>query len=170
MRTDDRLNVRAWLEAEQAGQVDEADRRFRVLTVVLPRLEASLGFVDRVLDRMGTRWAPAGSVWTGWWLRGMVAASVVTLGAVLGSWSVRAVLFTVLASIQTVAWALGQAVAGAQAWIGTALTVWDGVAHAGIVVGRLLVAPGPALMLTLNLAVAASAVAALQRLLARQED
>jgi len=172
MRTDDRLNVRTWLEAERAGRIDEADRQFKLLAVALPRLGPLPGFAERVLVRVRAAIAPAPAMglWNAWWLHGLVAASVITLGAVLGSWSARAVLFTVLASIQTVAWGLARTGAALQAWVGTALTVWEGVAHAGIVIGRLLVAPAPALMLTLNLAVAASAVAALQRLLARQED
>ena len=170
MRTEDRHIVRAWLEAERAGRTDEADRRFRHVAVALPRLEPSWWFTGRVMARLGfLRWA-GGDVWRSWWLRGMVAASVVTLGAALGTWTARSALFTAVASAETVGWGVSQASVGVGAWARLAFTVWTAVAHAGLVVGRLLASPETAFILMLNLAVAASAAAALQRLLARQEE
>ena len=57
-----------------------------------------------------------------------------------------------------------------QAWVGSALALWAGLARAALAIGRLLAGPGPVLLLTLNLTVAAAALLALRRLMPLQEN
>jgi len=75
-----------------------------------------------------------------------------------------------VASVHAVAWGLQQAGTASSAWVGSALTAWAGLAHAAVVLGRLLAGPGAILMLMINLTVAAAALAALRRLIPIQEN
>jgi len=163
--------VADWLAAEAAGRQDEADLAFAGVAEALPGLAPSPQFVSSVMQRVATeRVAGPSAVWASWWLRAMVAASLVMLGAVSGTVTWKSVLFASLTTVQTVAWGLNQLAAGGRAWLGAALAAWDGVAHVGAALGRVLVAPGPAAVILVNLAVASCALAALQRLLIRQES
>ena len=162
--------VRGWLAAERAGTADEADRAFAPVALALPKRQPSRRFTVDVMARIALHTKPVVKWWTWWGVQTGVAASLVTLGVVLGTWSPRSMLVTTIASAQALVWGLDQVVTGSVVWIETALTLWGGAAHAAVVVGRLLVTPGPALLVGANLAVAASACVALQRLLAPQED
>ena len=170
MATDKRDIVGDWLAAEQAGKADEADRAFASVARALPKLPPSGRFSANVMARVASHPAPLAGWWSSWGVRAAVAASLVTLGVVLGTWSVRSMLFAAVATAQTVVWGIDQVVTGSVVWIETALTIWGSAAHAAVVVGRLLVTPGPALWVCANLAVAACACAALQRLLVLRED
>lgn len=168
MRTDRQTNLRAWLTAEEAGRPEEADGLFRAIARLLPRVGPPDRFADRVLARIAP--APkADDIWAAWWLRAAIATTLVTAGVAAGSWPVRTTFRAVLASLHLAIWGVDQVGTGLQAWVGSALTAWAGLAQAAVVLGRLLVAPGPAMLLTLNLAVAGAAFAALQRLLAQEE-
>ena len=170
MGHDPRQAVREWLEAEHAGQPDGADRAFARAAHVLPRLHPSARFADAVLARLGTRPEPAPDLWASWWLRGLIGAALVAVGVLVVSLSGGAWILAMTASVHTVAWGLGHAGTAASAWVGSALTAWAGVAHAAVVLGRLLSGPGAILMLILNLTVAAAALMALGRLVPMQEN
>jgi len=171
MIADKRDMVRDWLAAERAGRSEEADRVFSSLAQALPKRRPPGSFAAGVMARVNSAAAqPAGSWWAWWGVRAGVAASVLTLGLVLGSWSARSMFFTAIAAAQSVAWGLDQVVTGSVVWIETGLTLWGSAAHAAVVVGRLLVAPGPAMLVGANLAIAVCAFAALRRLLVSQED
>ncbi len=170
MAHDPRLAVRDWLEAELAGQPDAADRAFARAAHVLPRLQPSARFADAVLVRLGVRPEPPPDLWAAWWLRGLIGAALVPVGVLVVSLSGGAWITAVTASVQAVAWYLGHAGTAVSAWVGSALTAWAGVAHAAVVLGRLLSGPGAILMLMLNLTVAAAALVALRRLVPLQEN
>jgi hypothetical protein len=169
MAHDPRRAVREWLEAEDAGQPDAADRAFARAATVLPRLQPSARFADAVLARLGAPPAVP-DLWASWWLRGLIGAALVSVGILVASLSGEAWVSAAIGSVHTVAWGLGRAGTAASAWIGSALTAWAGVAHASVVLGRLLAGPGAILMLTLNLTVAAAALVALRRLIPIQEN
>jgi len=169
MAHDSRDAVRAWLEAERAGDADRADLAFRQVAAHLPRLRPSAAFADAVMRRVVVPAREAG-IWASWWLRGLVAGALVSVGAVVVSLSGGAWLSAGLSSIQAVAWAVGRAGTVASAWIGSALAAWGGLAHAATVVGRLLAGPDAVLVLLLNLTAAAAALLALRRLLPVQEN
>jgi hypothetical protein len=169
MAHDPRHAVREWLEAEHAGQPDAADRAFARAAAVLPRLQPSARFADAVLARLGAS-ATAPDPWASWWLRGLIGAALVSVGVLVVSLSGGGWISAVLASVHSVAWGLGHAGTAVSAWVGSALTAWAGVAHAAVVLGRLLSGPGAILMLILNLTVAAAALTALRRLVPMQEN
>jgi hypothetical protein len=75
-----------------------------------------------------------------------------------------------LTSVRGVAWGIGQVSTAVHAWVGSALTLWAGLAQAAIVVGRLMTGPGPLMLLALNFAVAGAALHALRRLMPLQEN
>jgi hypothetical protein len=170
MAQDPRHAVREWLEAEQAGQPDAADRAFAQAAAALPRLQPSARFADAVLARLGVPPQAAPDLWASWWLRGLVGAALVSVGVLVVSLSGGAWISALVASVHTVAWGLGQAGTAVSAWVGSALIAWAGVAHAAVVLGRLLSGPGAILMLMLNLTVAAAALVALRRLVPMQEN
>ena len=170
MATDKRNIVGDWLAAEEAGRHEDADRAFASVAGALPMLTPSREFASKVMARIAPRTASPAAWWSSWDVRVAVAASLVTLGIVLGTWSARSMLFAAIAMAQAVVWGINQVVMGSVVWVETALTMWGTAAHAAVVVGRLLVTPGPALWVCANLAVAACACAALQRLLVSQED
>jgi hypothetical protein len=169
MAHDPRDIVREWLEAEDAGKTDVADRAFRLVASGLPRLRPAAGFADAVLARISPP-AAVPDIWASWWLRGMVGAALLSVGVLVVSLTGGAWLTAVLASVRTVAWGLGQAGTVMVAWIASALTAWAGLAHAAVVLGRLLAGPGAMLVLMLNLTVAAAALVALRRLIPMQEN
>jgi hypothetical protein len=170
MPTDHRDIVGDWLAAERAGRSEEADRAFASVALALPKQQPSRRFAANVMAQVALRTPPLADWWTLWGVRTAVAASMVTLGVVLGTWSPRSMLFAAVASAQTFVWGLDQVVTGSVVWIETALTMWGSAAHAAVVIGRLLITPGPAMLVCANLAVAACACAALQHLLASQEN
>lgn len=170
MRNDEQNTVRDWLEVERIGKAEEADRAFASVARVLPRWEPSRRFATGVMARLASVTQPAVEWWAWWAVRGAVAASVVTLGVVLGTWSARSMFFAAIAVAQSLVWGVDRVVSGTAVWIETALTLWGSAAHAAVVVGRLLVAPEPAMLVGASLAIAACGYAALQRLLALQED
>jgi hypothetical protein len=161
--------VREWLDAERAGHTEEADRRFREVAAALPRLQPSAGFADAVIARAGLA-LPRPDLWASWWIRGAIATAMLSVGVLAVSLSAAAWFDALLASVQHVAWGLGQLSAGVRAWVGSALTVWAGLAQAASVVGRLMAGPGPLVLLALNFAVAVAAFCALRRLMPLQEN
>jgi hypothetical protein len=92
------------------------------------------------------------------------------VGALAVSLPAAAWFDAILASIQHVAWGVGQLSAGASGWVGGALALWSGLANAAGAVGRLMAGPGPLMVLALNFAVAVGAFCALRRLMPLQEN
>lgn len=170
MRTEERDIVGGWLAAERAGRSEDADKAFASVALALPKLHPSRRFAADVMARVASGTQPLADWWTSWGLRAGVATAMLTLGVLLGTWSTRSIFFAAVATVQALVSGLDQVVTGSVVWIEIALTMWGSAAHAAVVVGRLLVTPGPALLVGANLAVAACAYAALQRLLASQED
>jgi hypothetical protein len=170
MRPEDRDVVRNWLHAEETGGAEAADRAFASVASALPMRLPSRRFAARVMTRVSASTTPL-TVWrTSWEARLAVAASLITLGVVLGTWSFRSMFFATLAIAQSFAWGVGQVATGSVVWIETALAMWETAAHAAAVLSRLLATPGPAMVVGVNVAVAACACAALRRLLASQEE
>lgn len=161
--------VRDWLEAEQAGRTDAADQVFRLVAAGLPRLRPPAGFADAVLVRIGAT-QPVPDIWASWWLRAAVGAAMLSVGVLVVSLTAGAWVSAILGSVHAVAWGLGHAGTAIAAWVGSALVAWSGLAHAAVVLGRLLAGPGAILMLMLNLTVAAAALLALRRLIPLQEN
>jgi hypothetical protein len=168
--TDKRDIVGNWLTAEQAGRSEDADRAFVSVAQALIRRPPPSSFAAAVMARVASDADPQAGWWTAWGGRTAVAACLLTLGVVLGTWPVRSMFFAVLAAAEAAVWGIDQVVTGSVVWVKTALTMWSSAAHAAVVVGRLLVTPEPALWVLVNLAVAACGCAALQRLLMSQED
>jgi hypothetical protein len=161
--------VREWLDAERAGHAEEADRRFRSVAADLPRLQPPAGFADAVMARVGlTR--PRPDLWASWWIRGAIATAMLSVGVLAVSLPAPAWFDALLASVQHVAWGLGQVLAGVRAWIVSVLALWAGLAHAANAVGRLMAGSGPLMLLALNFAVAVAAFWALRRLMPLQEN
>ena len=170
MPTDKRDIVGSWLTAEEAGRVEDADRAFASVARALIRRPPPSSFAAAVMARVASGSALQAGWWTAWGVRTAVSACLLTLGVVLGTWPVRSMFFAAVAAAETAVWGINQVVTGSVVWVKTALAMWGSAAHASVVVGRLLVTPGPALWVVMNLAVAACACAALQRLLMSQED
>jgi len=157
-----------WLNAERAGRVDDADERFRSVARVLDRFEMPRGFAAAVAARVAeARRVP--DVWSAWWTRAAIAASVLSAGAAAAALPAQGWFRAGLASLQSVALGLGDASAAAWAWIAGALAVWSGLGRAAAVVGRQMAGPEPVFFLALQFVLAAGAFAALRRLTAGQE-
>jgi hypothetical protein len=169
MATDPRRIVRDWLEAEHAGQVEEADRRFRRVAASLPRYQPPAWFTETALARAGVT-PPVRVVWAGWWVRWAAALALLSAAVLMAALPDDLWLTAVLTSVRSVASGLEHTAIGVHAWVGSALTVWAGLARAGLAVGRLLASPGPVLLLALNLTVAVAALVALRRLMPVQEN
>jgi len=169
MDTLDRDRVRAWLVAESSGREDAADGALAELMAGVPRLEPSRRFVGAVMAQIRESAEAPSTVWANWWVRGALASSLTLLGAVAGTASWQAVFDAIVATARNVGWSADRIATGFHAWVDVAGAFWTAVAHAATVLARLLVAPGPAMLLMFNLVLAAGALAALQRLLVTQE-
>jgi len=169
MAQDPRTIVRDWLEAEAAGRADAADRAFRRVAEGLPRLKTPAGFADAVLARIGAP-TPVPDLWASWWLRAAIGAALLSVGVLVVSLTAGAWASVLLGSVHAVAWILGHAGTAVGAWVGSALAAWSGLAHAAVVLGRMLAGPTAFLTLVLNLTVAAAALLALRRLIPLQEN
>lgn len=167
-RTSDE-HVRAWIAAEQAGRADEADRRFRSVARSIGRLAPPAGLADAVLARL-TIAAAARDVWSRWWARTAVATAVLSAGAAGAMITPAGWFRSLLASLHAAALSLGDASAAAWAWVAGAVTVWSGLGRAAAVLGRQLAGPEPMILLAVQFALAAGALAALRRLLPEQEN
>ena len=71
-------DVREWLKAEREGLDELAEHALTRALGGLGRRAPRPGFADRVLVRAGCLSAPAG--WTSWWVRGAVAAAILSAG------------------------------------------------------------------------------------------
>jgi hypothetical protein len=169
MTTHQDAGIRDWLEAEAEGRGEEADRRFRSISRGLARAAVPAGFADAVLARIGSARA-ARDVYSAWWIRAAVAASVVLVGGVAALVPVHVWVDAMLGSVQTVAVVVSRVVIGGRAWLAGGLALWAGLADAGAVIGRQLLGPVPLGLLAVNLAVALCAFGALRRLMALQEN
>ena len=170
MTIHDRHDLATWLAAERAGQYEEADRRFRPVAGRLTRWTPSPAFAAAVLARLDRFAAPVPDMWSAWWVRAAIGASMATAGIVLGSWSLRSVFMAGLASLHTALWAADSVLVAAGTSLTMALSAWSTVTHVAIVMGRLAAQPGPLVWLAVNLAIAAVALTALHRLLVMQEN
>jgi hypothetical protein len=169
MSTNQRLRVREWIEAERLGRTEEADLHFRLVAGILPALAPPPGFAAAVLARLRPGRSGA-DVWDRWWMRAVVAVCVLSAGAAGALLPLRGWIDAGLTSFHAVAWGLGQAAAGLQVWVASALVLWSGLAHAAAVVGRHLAGPAPLTVLGFNLIIAAGALVALRRLMPLQEN
>ncbi len=169
MATNAHRVVREWLAAERAGRAEDADRSFRTVAGALPRLGPPARFTDAVMARVGAMRA-APDPWSHWWVRAAVATCVLSAGGAGISLSPQGWFMAILTSLRTVALGVGDLSSALQAWVAGAVALWMGLAHAAVVVGRQIAGPAPLLILLLNFAMAAGALAALRRLMPSQEN
>jgi hypothetical protein len=170
MVTDNRDAVADWVADERAGRPDEADRTFSAVARSLPKLGPSQRFSADVMRRISAQ-ADVAQLRT--WpvaARLAIAASIACLGLALGGWTSRSMLLAAGSVAQALVWAGHQLLTGSLVWVEAALTTWGSVAHAAVVVGRQMVAPGPAALVFMNMAMALAGFVALQRLLKPRED
>jgi hypothetical protein len=168
MRTELHDHVRNWMGAEESGHDDAADRGFARVAAGWPRRQASPDFARQVFRKIGLP-APVSDVWAAWWMRALTAGALGLAGLFALSVSPAAWVVAWLSSVGAAAVALERTWTAIGVWMGAVVAVWSGVAHAALVVGRLMAAPGPLMLLAVNLTVAACAFAALRRLLVSQE-
>jgi hypothetical protein len=164
------LQVTAWLEAEQDGEMEAADRHFRSVIGRLPRLEPSPGFALRVLAH--ARMLPsqsASGVWVSWWLRIVVGTAMACTAVAVASLSMSDIVTAGVGVVRSVAIGIEHV----WDWTGSSATagfrVWTLAAQVGGALSTVCAQPGSAVFLATNLAAAAGALAALRRLLAPQE-
>jgi hypothetical protein len=169
MATNAHRDVREWLDAELAGRAEDADRRFRAVAGSLPRLDPPARFADAVMARVGAMRAVP-DLWARWWVRAAVAACVLSAGGAGLSLSPQGWFMAILASLRAVALGFGDLSSALHAWVTGAVALWAGLAHAAVVVGRQIAGPAPLLILLVNFAMAAGALAALSRLMPSQEN
>lgn len=165
-----------WLEAEEAGgDWDAADASFASLAATwLPMSEAPAGLTERIVAALPrtaeTRWARAlAGLMASWWVRGTVGAALLILGA--------GAAVAILGQFVTLGSALTLLSAGGAAVLETISTAWDGCAAAWPIVASLGQAAAAvaatrtaALVMLINLALAAGAFAGLTHLLPVAEE
>ncbi len=161
MTADPRRIVTAWLDAEDAGRLDEADAAFRTVAAGWPRQA-----VPADLARRLRALAPeATDPWASWWVRVPVGVAVFTVGLALGWQSAGTLASMGLASFQTVAAAVGAALGVVTIWVSMVAAVASPLVLAASALGRALAEPGPAAILVVGFGISAGALAALRRVL-----
>lgn len=168
MDRESRDRVAAWIRAEQNGAADEGDRAFAAVARGWGRVTVPDGLAARVAAA-AARLALGSGVWTSWWTRTGVAASLAAAGSMLALLPSGALGSMALGSVQMGAAGVDRALWTARAWLTMVGAVMQPVAHAATVLGGLLLAPAPLGVIAVNVAVAAGALAALRRLLAARE-
>ncbi len=165
-----------WLEAEEAGaDWDAADASFStVASRWLPLEEAPAGLTGRIMAAMPraaeTPWSRAlAGLLASWWARGAVGAAMLVLGV-----GVAAVILGQFITFSAALYALS---AGGSAALAAVSTMWHTCAAAwpiavslGQAAGELAATRTAALVVFVNLALAAGAFAGLNRLLAVREE
>ncbi len=174
--TERQQDLSRWLEAEDAsGDWDAADARFAAVAAVwLPILEAPAGLTERIMAAMPRtaepRWARAlAGLMVSWWVRGTVGAAMLILGAAVAVVPIGQ--FLTLGSVLTVV------AAGGHALLETVSTTWNGCVAAwpvavslGQTVATVTATRTAALVMLINLVLAAGAFAGLTHLLPVGEE
>jgi hypothetical protein len=162
-------DVRGWLEAELAGQAEEADVRFRTVGRRLERAAVPAGFADAVMARVAAAHAVR-DAYAKRWVRAAVGAALVLVGGVAALVPLSVWAGGLLTSVQVVAVGVSRVLIAGRAWASGGIALWTGLADAAAVIGRQLLGPLPMGLLAVNLAIALCAFAALRRLMAVQEN
>jgi hypothetical protein len=162
--------LHAWLRAEQAGRLDEADRLFRGVMSGVPRLAPGSDFAQRVLVAVGLA-APARApgLWVRWWMYALVGTALTLSAFAMASVSGPRMFGAGVGVIHTAAVSASRL----WAWAGTGATagwsIWQLLAQIGGALATILSVPAAGAFVAVNLLVAASALIALRRLLIPQE-
>ncbi len=159
---------RNWQDADRDGHFDEADRAFGAVAAAWTRAVPPAGLVAR-MAALGS--ASRGPVWN-WesiWLRLSLGAGLVMCGVALGAVSGRALGTLLLASVQTVAGAVGSMLTLADAWGRTAVAVGIVMARVARACGSALIDPFALSFVLVNVLLAAAALVALRRVLSVRE-
>jgi hypothetical protein len=169
-------NLERWLEAEAAGRLDAVEDALAALFAVLPALEPSAGFADRVMLAAGlarplerpVRWAMPRPV--SWTLRGLLAAAVALVALGLPALPVLMIsLWERFSLAGMVDAAVAALVAGCR-WLATTVSFWDGLARLGGWVAHTAAAPRVAALLLVGLIAAATALRLLADLIAHERS
>jgi hypothetical protein len=175
MRELDEKRLRRWLEAEDAGASDAADRLFGAVAAAhLSRIDVPAGFADRVLAALPEEtWTPARPAWdlaASWWARLTAIAAVGILGIGLALVTPGHVIALGLEAFSLAARGLDGVVASLAAAAGVWRASLDLLGALGQAAGHLAVTGIGPLLIAANLAVAVAAFAGLKHLLAPQEE
>jgi hypothetical protein len=166
-------NLARWLEAEEPGtDWDAADAHFAdVAAAWLPMADAPAGLASRVMAalplpaRESALSRALSGLTASWWARASIAAASVLLGAVAAI-----LVLGPLPGVDTVMAAMGAAGRGAVAAASLAWHAWTAawpvVASLGQTAATLSATPSAAILVFLNLVLAAGSLAGLSRLLA----
>jgi hypothetical protein len=174
-----RDRVAVWIRAEQDGSPDVGDRAFADVAGGWGRVSVPDGLAARVAlsalarrsDDASRAAKPAATaalgagLWTSWWIRAVVAASLAAAGTMLACLPGSALGALALGSVQIVATGVDRMLWAARAWVETVGAIAGPVADAATVLGGVLTAPAPLCVMVVNMAVAAGAMAALRRIL-----
>lgn len=159
---------RNWLDADRDGHLDEADRAFGAVAAAWTRAEPPAGLVARVAAFGSASPAPVWN-WESIWLRLSVGAGLVMCGLALGAVSGRTLGALLLASVQTVAGAVGSMLALADAWGRAAVAVGFVMTRVARACGSVLIDPLALVVVLVNVLLAAAALVALRRVLSVRE-
>lgn len=159
---------RNWQDADRNGHLDEADQAFGAVAVAWPRAEPPAGLVARVAALGSGSRAPVWN-WESIWLRLSVGAGLVLCGLALGAVSGRALGALLLASVQTVAGAVGSMLVLADAWGRAAVAVGIVMTRVARACGSALTDPFALIFVLVNVLLAAGALVALRRVLSVRE-
>ena len=168
MDRESRDRVAAWIRAEQDGSPDDRDRAFEAVAGGWGHLQVPDGLAARVAAA-ATPSALGSGLWTSWWTRAGVAASLAAAGSMLAFLPSGALGVMALGSVQMVAAGVDRTLWAARAWVATVGAIAHPVAGAATVLGGVLLAPAPLCVMAVNVAVAGAALAALRRVLAARE-
>jgi hypothetical protein len=164
MEQESRRNVAEWIRAERDGSAEQGDRAFAAVAQEWGWADVPAGLAARIAGAGMAAAQPAG-VWSSWWTRAGVAASLASVGMVLAGQPPDALGSMALGSIQLVAAGVGQTLLAARAWLEAVGSVAVPLSRAAAGLNDALMAPAPLCVLAVNVAVAAAALAALRRLL-----
>jgi hypothetical protein len=118
--------LQAWINAEQADQLDEADRLFRGVMSDVPRLAPVRGFADRVLLAAGLATPRrASGIWVAWWMYALVGTALTLSAFAVASVSGPNMLGAAVGVIHTVAVSAARLWAWAGTWATAGWSIWQ---------------------------------------------
>jgi hypothetical protein len=170
VRTRPDEQLRRWLAAEHAGELEPADKAFRAVFRLVPRHAPTPGFAERVLLAAGIAGSAAPRALVSWWARGLVGLGLLMSG-------LAALTLSPASSFSTaVSWVTGGMTAGAQGvaclveWTDRGVAAWSVLAGLGRATGLAVATPGVAAVVAANALLAFASFAALRRLLGSREE
>jgi hypothetical protein len=170
MKRQNGQTLRAWIDAERADELDEADRLFRGVMSGVPRLAPGRGFAQRVLTAAGLATPqPASGIWVAWWMYALVGTALTLSAFAVALVSGPNLLGAAVGLIHTVAVSAARLWVWAGTWATAGWSIWQLLAQIGGALAAVLSEPAAGAFVAVNLVVASLALLALRRLLVPQE-